>query len=98
MKKSRTRWKRVKVPICGQRFFDAGNYCLGFFTVLRAYKCEEYCKFALTPDHSHWFQKRMLVIKTDTGLKYKVPFFPWADVTTADGKDTMSELFNKHPW
>lgn len=31
--KKRTRWKRVYNPIIGVRFFDAGEYSLGFFTI-----------------------------------------------------------------
>ena len=41
----------------------------------------------------------MAVIRTDAGLTYRVPFFPWANVEEADGDHReLSELYSKHPW
>lgn len=96
----RTRWKRAHPgDLIGKRFFDRGNYSLGYFTFLKVYRCKVYCKAAETPDGSHWFDKRMAVIKTDAGLTYRVPFFPWANVEEADGDHReLSELYSKHPW
>ena len=96
--KLHTRWKRVYPNIIGERFFDGGDYGLGYFTILKAWKCKEYSKGAIAPDDTHWFNKAMVLIETDTGLKYKVPFFPWATVTEVSSQKKMSEYFNECPW
>ena len=96
--KTKTIWKRVYPTIIGKRFFDGGEYGLGYFTVVKAYRCKEYCKCALSPNGTHWFDKTMILIKTDTGLKYKIPFCPWARVTNAETGKWWSEDFNKNPW
>lgn len=92
-----TRWKRVYNPIIGMRFFDGGDYSLGFFTIEKLWVCEEYCKHATTPDNSHWFSKRMMQVRTDSGLVYKMPFVPWLKIFTADGKKALSDLYNENP-
>lgn len=96
--KMRTRLKKVKTPIVGKRFFDGGEYGLGYFTVTAAYKFKEFCKGATTPNGSHWFDKGMIVVKTDNWTKYKIPFIPWAKVYTEDGEKSFSDCFNEHPW
>ena len=95
--KRRTRWERVYNPIIGMRFFDGGDYSLGFFTIEKLWVCKEYDKHAVTPNGSHWFTKRMMQVRTDSGLVYKMPFIPWLDVCTADGKNTLSDLYNENP-
>ena len=96
--KLHTRWKRKYPNIIGKRFFDGGEYGLGYFTVLKAWKCKVYNKAsAFAPDGARWFDKEMILIKTDTGLKYKVPFCPWKKITDEDGK-LWSKYFNEKPW
>ena len=92
-----TRWKRVYNPIIGMRFFDGGNYSLEYFTIEKLWVCKEYCKHALTPNGSHWFTKYMMQVRTDSGLAYKMPFVPWLDIYTADGKQSISDLYNTNP-
>lgn len=96
--KTRTRWKRVYPNIIGKRFFDGGEYTLGFFTVLKAYKCKEYSKGAIALDNTHWFDKNMILIETDTGLRYKVPYCPWAKITDAQTGKWWDTYFNERPW
>lgn len=96
--KTKTMWKRVYPTIIGKRFFDGGEYGLGYFTVVKAYRCKEYCKGALSQNGTHWFDKAMILVKTDTGLKYKIPFCPWVRVTSAETGKWWSEDFNKNPW
>ncbi len=98
--KNRTRWKRVRgLNILNKRFFDCGEYTLGFFTVLKAWRCKVYCRSALTPNGSHWFSKAKLLVKTDDGLKFIVPFIPWAkSITSADGQKKWSEFYDEQPW
>ena len=95
--KQRTKWKRVYNPIIGMRFFDGGDYSLGYFTIEKLWICKEYCKHATTPDNSHWFTKRMMQVRTDSGLVYKMPFVPWLKIFTADGKKSLSDLYNENP-
>lgn len=93
--KKRTKWKRVYNPIIGVKFFDAGEYALGFFTIEKLWSCKEYCKCAETPSGSHWFDKRMMQIRTDTGLVYKMPFFPWMKVYDESGKKSLADYYNE---
>lgn len=93
-----TRWIRVnRINILNKRFFDGGECGLGFFYIVKAYKCKEYCKNALALDYSHWFSKAMIVVKTDSGLIYKIPWCPWAKVYDSNGKG-LSEYYNEQPW
>lgn len=96
--KNKTRWKRVYPEIIGKRFFDGGEYGLGFFTVLKAWKCKIYVGTAYTSGMTQWFDARMILIKTDEGLKYKVPFCSWLNIYDKSGKTNWSELYNKKPW
>ncbi len=93
-----THWKKVKnCNLIGKRFFEYGDYGIsGYFTVIKAYKCREY--FDYMTDEADWFHSTMVIIKTDSGLKYKVPFFPWAKVTTEDGKTKLCDLYERCPW
>lgn len=93
--KKRTRWKRVYNPVIGVRFFDGGEYGLGFFTIEKLWSCKEYCKCAKTPSGSHWFDKNMMQVRTDTGLVYKMPFFPWMNVYDESGKKSLSDYYNE---
>lgn len=95
----RTRWKRCYPNIIGRRFFDAGEHGLGFFTVLKAYKCKTYSKVALAHDGSHWFNKAMIVVRTDEGCKYKIPYLPWLkDIEEADTHKRWDKFFDEQPW
>ena len=97
--KKYTRWKRVKrLNIIGARFFDAGEFGLGFFTIEKAYKCKEYCSCAIALDGTRWFDQQMIVVKTDSGIKYKLPFCPWLKIYSADGNKPLSEFYNEQPW
>lgn len=97
--KLHTRWKMCKhANVIGHRFFDGGEYGLGYFTVEKVYKCKEYCRSAETLDGSHWFSKNMAIIKTDAGLKYRVPFFPWAKVVDDSDKKPLSKFYDELPW
>ena len=96
--KQRTRWKRTHPNIIGKRFFDGGEYSLGYFTVLKAWKCKEYCKSATAPDNTHWFDKNMILIRTDTGLKYKIHYCPLAKITDAETGKWWSDYYNERPW
>lgn len=93
--KKKTRWKRVYNPVIGVRFFDSGEYALGFFTIEKLWQCQEYCKCAETPSGSHWFDKRMMQIRTDSGLVYKMPFFPWMKVYDESGKKSLADYYNE---
>ena len=92
-----TRWRRVYNPIIGVRFFDAGDYGLGFFTIEKLWECNVYSEHAVTPEYSHWFTKRMMQIRTDKGLVYKMPFIPWMDVYDSKGKKSMGDYYNENP-
>ena len=96
--KNKTKWKRAYPDIIGKRFFDAGGYGLGFFTVIKAWKCKTYSESAIAPDGTQWFDERMILIQTDNGIKYKIPFCPWLDIFSENGKMHWGELFNKNPW
>jgi len=95
--KNRTRWKRVYPNIIGKRFFDEGEYGLGFFTVLKAWKCKKYSKSAYALNGTQWFDEYMILIKTNAGIKYKIPFCSWLNVYDRNGIK-WSKLFNENPW
>lgn len=84
--------------IIGKRFFDAGEYGFCFFTVLKAWKCKIYSKSAVALDGSQWFDRKMILVKTDEGIKYKIPFCPWWDIYDENGTIKWGELFNESPW
>lgn len=89
-------WKRVYNPIIGVRFFDAGEYSLGYFTIEKLWRCKEYCKSATALDGSNWFDKTMMKVRTDTGLVYKMPFFPWMKVYDESGKKSLADYYNEN--
>ena len=93
--KKRTRWKRVYNPVIGVRFFDAGDYTLGFFTIEKLWSCKEYCGSAETINGSNWFDKIMMQVRTNTGLVYKMPFFPWMKVYDESGKKSLADYYNE---
>lgn len=94
--KKRTRWKRVYNPIIGVRFFDAGEYSLGFFTIEKLWSCKEYCRCAETVGGSHWFDKTMMQVRTSSGLVYKMPFCPWMKVYDESGKKSLADYYNEN--
>lgn len=96
--KKRTRWKRCYPTIIGKRFFDGGEFGIGFFTVLKAYKCKTFDSHCEMPDGSNWFPKHMIVIKTDEDLKYKIPYAPWLKIADAESGKLWSKYFDEHPW
>ena len=70
--KIKTKWKKWNGnPLVGKRLF---NDDYGFFKITKVQTCKEYCKCAETPSGSHWFDKKRAFIKTETGLKYIVPY------------------------
>lgn len=93
--KKRTRWKRVYNPIIGVRFFDGGEYALGFFTIEKLWSCKEYCKSAETVGGSHWFDKTMMQVRTNSGLVYKMPFYPWMKIYDKSGKKSLADYYNE---
>ena len=93
--RKRTKWKRVYNPIIGLRCFDTNTYGLGYFTIVKLYQCEQFNLHAETPNYSHWFEREMMVVKTDSGLTYKLPFEPYLDIRVSD--ITLAEFYNKHP-
>lgn len=95
MKKT-TRWKRVYNPVIGVRFFDGGEYALEFFTIEKLWRCKEYCGCAETPSGSHWFDKTMMQVRTDTGLVYKMPFMPWMKAYDESGKKSLGDYYNEN--
>ena len=79
--KLRTRWKNNKnISTIGQRLLHES---FGFFTITKIQSCKEYCGCAETPEGSHWFDKKRAFIKTETGLKYVVPYL-WLYLTSVD--------------
>lgn len=96
--KKKTRMKRCYPTIIGKRFFDAGEYGLGYFTVIKAWKYKEYCSSAKLPNGSHWFSKEVILIRTDAGVKFKIPFCPWTKVVFADTGELWDKEFNNNPW
>ncbi len=92
--KLKTRWKRVYNPIIGIRFFDGGDYSLGYFKIIKLWSCLEYCGCAETADGSHWFPKTRMLVKTDTGLAYKMPFFPWMKAYDSAGQKSIADYYN----
>lgn len=90
-----TRWKRVYNPVIGVKFFDGGEYALGFFTIEKLWACKEYCECAETSSGSHWFDKNMMQVRTDTGLVYKMPFFPWMKAYDESGKKSLGDYYNE---
>ena len=62
-----TKWKRIYNPVIGKRFFDGGEYTLGFFTIEKLWICEEYDKHSALPNGSRWFEKKKMRVRTDEG-------------------------------
>ena len=98
--RKRTRWKRCKSKaFIGKRFFDGGEYGLGYFTILKLFRCKEYTPGATALDGTHWFTETLAVIKTDSGITYRVPFIPWAKmVVAADSGEAINHIYDRHPF
>lgn len=96
--KLHTKWKRVYNPIIGVRFFDTGKYRLCYFTIEKLWWCQTYCKVAenLNGSHSYWRDQIMMQIRTDEGLVYKMPFFPWMEVHDESGKKSIADYYNEN--
>lgn len=83
MKKMHTRWKRFKNnPLIGERLFCEE---FAFYKIQKVMYCKEYCRCAVTPGGSHWFDKDIAWIVTDTGLKYRVPYL-WLLLNSVNSK------------
>lgn len=98
--KLHTKWKRVYNPIIGVRFFEGGDYGLGFFTIEKLWQCQEYCKCASRWEGSqltHWFWVTMMQIRTNNGLVYKMPFCPWMKAYD-DNNKKLSDYYNEDSW
>ena len=96
MTKQKTRWRRVYNPIIGVRFSDGGEYGLGYFTIIKLWQCKEYCSCAAFIDDSHWFPKTKMRVRTDTGLVYDMPFFPWLVAWDDSGMKKLSDYYNEN--
>lgn len=83
--KRKTRWKRIKLDIIGQKCF---NEEFGFFTIKKIWECKEYFKSAITPEGSQWFTARKVLVVTDTGLKYTVPYL-WLIFNSIDASGKL---------
>lgn len=99
--KLHTKWKRVYNPIIGVRFFDGGDFGLGFFTIEKLWQCMTYCKGAQRYDGkewTNWFCTTMMQVRTDTGLVYKMPFCPWMKAYDDSGLKSISDYYNENSW
>lgn len=72
--KLKTRWKKCSIPYFNDKNKIFFSDEIGFFRVLKIQMCYEYCKGAKTASGSNWFDKKRVFIKTDTGIKYVVPY------------------------
>lgn len=70
--KKRTRWKRIKMPTIGRRYFHED---FGFYQIKKIWQCKVYNAHCAHPDGSHWFDRKKAEIITSDGLKYTVPYF-----------------------
>lgn len=95
--KKRTRWKRIYNTVIGVRFFDVGKYNLGYFTIEKLWWCQIHSKSAKNLNGSHWFwfDQIMMQVRTNDGLVYKMPFFPWMDVYDESGKKSLADYYNE---
>lgn len=97
-KYKRTRWKRIKnSAIIGIRFFTDECGLSGFFVIKKLWKCQVYNPCAENHNGSHWFDEAMMLIVTDDGRKFKMPFFPWLKAYD-DNEKSFSQYYNEHPW
>lgn len=94
--KLHTKWKRVYNPIIGVRFFDTGKYNLGYFAIEKLWLCKTYSKVAENLNGSHWFEQKMMKVRTDNGLVYKMPFFPWMEVYDESGKKSIADYYDEN--
>lgn len=93
-----TRWKRVKgLSFIGIRFFTDDYGISGYFKVLKVWKCKSYHPYASNISGTHWFDKGMILIVTDDGRKFKIPYFPWMKAYD-DNEKPFSDYFDKYPW
>lgn len=83
MMKTRTRWKtwNRKHPIINKRLFceELG----GFYKITKIQSCKEYCRNAVTPDGSNWFVKERAFVRTESNIKYIVPYL-WLYLNSTD--------------
>lgn len=97
--KKRIKWKRVYNPIIGVRFFDTGKYALGgYFTIEKLWWCQIHSKSAENLNGLHWFwlDRMVMQIRTDEGLVYKMPFFPWMEVYDESGKKSLADYYKEN--
>ena len=94
----KTRLKRKKPNIIGKKFFDNNIYGLGYFTVLKAWSCKEYCQSSFSPDGGHWIYRNIILIKTDSGIKYKIPYCPYLKIIEVDTGILWDKYYNYKPW
>lgn len=93
-----TKWRRVRgLNILGTRFYDGGQYGLGSFVIEKAYKCKEYSKSALAHDYTHWFDVRKIIVKTEGGLRYSIPWCSWLNAYDCNNM-RLSDYYNAQPW
>lgn len=84
--KQRTKWKRVYNPIIGVKFTDNGVYNLDYFIIEKLWQCD-----------CGGYTQEMMQIRTDSGLVYKMPFFPWMDAWDETGKKCLGDYCNESP-
>lgn len=82
----KTKWKRVYNPIIGVKFADDGVYGLDYFTIEKLWQCKR-----------NGYMHEMMQVKTDAGLTYKMPFFPWMDAWDETGKKCLGDYYNENP-
>lgn len=84
----KTRWKKIDSVIVGMKCFSDE---IGVFIVTKVEQCIEHDRCAVNieekKDGIYWHTKRRVFVKTDTGLKYVVPYI-WLvfHSTNMDGK------------
>lgn len=92
--KKRTCLVRVYHPIIGKEGFYCG---IGYFTIKKIYTYKRYSKCAETPDGSRWFREYVVCIETRTGVKYRMPLFSEAFLTSYIGTSEINTILNEYP-
>lgn len=49
-----------------------------------------------TINGSHWFDKEMMQVRTDSGFVYKMPFFHWMKVYDNSVKKSLADYYNEN--
>lgn len=88
----------IETNITGKKFFDAGEYGLGKFTVHKCYTYYVYNKSAVNFDGSHWFKHNEIAIILEYGLYRTIPFCPWHKIYEIGTIKSFKEYYDEQPW